>query len=1050
MKIKKLLKNRPKQQQTRRSLLDVSTGEEEILQATRQASIDPFERFVAESIFSEDQRKTTRHTASAHSGKNNASCGFERRDDDDSATFGGIGVAFEKFGGSLGENITNFSCASNEQAQCMNFSNSKVKKGNGDGNGGGRKGGVSSLTVSTSGGGKQQGRSSGRSETNIISPTSILDVHGINAHLSAAQKTKSSEISKPSSKIDLEDERRDDLSKLASLKALVEKEKSRIDLQLREGNHHTDCESRSAVAVDGDKYMLQETIGSDCDTPTRKNGLNALNRFSLRDDALAAAKMSGGKVETSTTKSKEEIAMQRNKEAKPHLSPQIKSSSIPISSGESSVNLSCASSVNVEETKKVLFPTIDDASTVSFTSIPTSDRAKVKISVTSNVKDEAPKTGLRNDTPLLEQLRPEELLGSLYTPIFSFLEKYFETGCQAQTAELLISPEAKDQGVEVTLSDFSAKDETEQFVTNKSSNRKKRRGKKKERKYEPLKLNLSVVLEESRLVSDTSSDDASMAETLLSPPRVNRHIRDLSSASENQAPIVANTRGEASSTLSSKNSTVEDDDSGEPETAHIALNNSWVGAEDRFKIVTKPVATDGSNWIGGLIESPEKEKPEATKVTVELRVEGNEDRHGDTEVNVSIESISSDGPWLDGKEEAFQFANDPILQLSIDSNSSCEGKEESCLNVSITGIIQMNSNQSNALLDQMQQEEEESTREIYSLNAEETNDLLGMIAREANIASNTDSIAENGGLDSSTCSDIVVENLASSVDVSIYSSGSEVEIIPSPHKSMDNLESFPEVGAINLEHSQDDVIVREESFCDEEFPTSSACRGEESWKDQKKPIFHIQESRVLERQGKNSVVMKPVTTADGSVSSVRSLAMAFETTSRPKITKMELQRKDKSDGINYSKDVDDARSEKEDNRSFKEESVVKGRHQPSNLRATSKNDDCAGSVRSIAKAFEASSKSETESEDATNKDTCNQSVASNSVYLHDKGSDEISCCSSLTMSTVAPPSSVTSYSKAPSSTNNYGRLSSGRARASSGIAARIAAFERASASEASV
>ena len=92
---------------------------------------------------------------------------------------------------------------------------------------------------------------------------------------------------------------------------------------------------------------------------------------------------------------------------------------------------------------------------------------------------------------------------------------------------------------------------------------------------------------------------------------------------------------------------------------------------------------------------------EATKVTVELRVEGNEDRHGDTEVNVSIESISSDGPWLDGKEEAFQFANDPILQLSIDSNSSCEGKEESCLNVSITGIIQMNSNQSNALLDQM-------------------------------------------------------------------------------------------------------------------------------------------------------------------------------------------------------------------------------------------------------------------------------------------------------------------------------------------------------------
>lgn len=452
---------------------------------------------------------------------------------------------------------------------------------------------------------------------------------------------------------------------------------------------------------------------------------------------------------------------------------------------------------------------------------------------------------------------------------------------------------------------------------------------------------------------------------------------------------------------------------------------------------------------------------EATHVTIELRVKENEDTHGDTELNVSIESISSDGPWLDGKEEAFHFANDPVLQLSIDSNSTCEEKDDPCLNVSISGIFQMNSNQSNALLDQMQQEEEKSTGEIYTLNAEETNALLDAIATEAN-TSHTEQLGENGDLDSSgvvcACLDAVVERVEGSADVSIYSSGSEVEIIQSPSKSVTSLESFPEVDAISFERSRDEMVVREESFCDEAFPTSSACRGEERDEHRNAPISYEQDKQVME-QRHSLLKMKSVSSADGRrVTSVRSIAMAFETFTRPNATKAELHGKDTSDRTIDFKNVDETRNERhdkcdsEENRICKEGPVVKGGHKPSDLRVASEIDDCAGSVRSIAKAFEISSKSKIVNEKETGMETCNQSVATNTVYsyLYDKGGDDISCCSSLTMSTAAPPSSVTSFSKAPNTVSSHGLLPYGRIRASNGIAARIAAFERASASDASV
>lgn len=567
--------------------------------------VDPFERFVSEGRFSDEQKKTGPKQEKSSSN----TCGFERRDD--SATLGGIGVVFEKFGDSIGENITNFSCSSSEQTQCMAFSKSKCKD-NKD-----VKKRVSSLAVSTSDLMKE-----GRSTTSTISPTSIIDVHNINAH-SSAEKIKSSNDFKPSPNVKSEDERREELSKLASLKALVEKEKSRIDLQLREGSR-TDRESRSEVVVDDDdkgaanhavdKFVQQDMIGSDCDTLTRKNGINAPNRYSYSNDSALAARKSN---EKKSIFSEPQVVVQSENEDKPHLSPQIKSSSIPISCDESSVNLSCASSVNVEETKKVLFPTtVDDAATDSFHSIPMPDRARVKISVTSNMKNEGPKTGLQSDAPLLQKLRPEELLGSLYSPIFSFLEKYFENGCAAKSnghhSMILVSPERKDQtkeqGVEVTLGDFSAKDTEKPFATDGTSKKKKKRGKKKERKYEPLKLNLSVVLEESRLVSD-ESEDTIMDEDILSPPRVNRNIQDLP---HKQPPMVVKKQDKKPLSSSSKNVGVRGIDIRTSETEHAALNNSWTGAENRFKTTSKPASPEETNWIGALIKSPEKKKQGAS------------------------------------------------------------------------------------------------------------------------------------------------------------------------------------------------------------------------------------------------------------------------------------------------------------------------------------------------------------------------------------------------------------------------------------------------------
>ena len=171
--------------------------------------------------------------------------------------------------------------------------------------------------------------------------------------------------------------------------------------------------------------------------------------------------------------------------------------------------------LNKDGPRKVLFQDESD----NEDAIMASDQKGVKISIVSR-KDESTKGADSN--------RSDELLKSL-APVFSFLEKILDGGCDGSVGfhdsmphcklnhshlipDLNIDesqseneddgqhiPEPEEEGIEVLLTSYEPAQKTKEKEkkSKKGSNPKKRVSKKERRKITPLKLNLSVVLEES-------------------------------------------------------------------------------------------------------------------------------------------------------------------------------------------------------------------------------------------------------------------------------------------------------------------------------------------------------------------------------------------------------------------------------------------------------------------------------------------------------------------------------------------------------------------------
>lgn len=94
---------------------------------------------------------------------------------------------------------------------------------------------------------------------------------------------------------------------------------------------------------------------------------------------------------------------------------------------------------------------------------------------------------------------------------------------------------------------------------------------------------------------------------------------------------------------------------------------------------------------------------------MEVNIEQMEDdQNGDPMLNVSIESSFSEGAWNSGKEDAFLFANDPALCISIATDPS----SEESTNVSPFKNITLGSAESKAILEAIRKEEEKLGQEI--------------------------------------------------------------------------------------------------------------------------------------------------------------------------------------------------------------------------------------------------------------------------------------------------------------------------------------------------
>jgi len=197
-----------------------------------------------------------------------------------------------------------------------------------------------------------------------------------------------------------------------------------------------------------------------------------------------------------------------------------------------------------EETTAALAQTQNSADDHQSTSVDDLNRSKielfpqqekhVRISVVSNSKNE-------RDTS------SNELLKSL-TPVFSFLEKYMDFTCahmpspnfdendpsmittQSSVKESTVSPTHDEQGIEVLLTSYepsSPNDEQEisntedaQVAQKNNSTSKKlfnaKSNKGQRRRIEPLKLNLSIVVEESRNDSFVDENMSNIEEVNIS------------------------------------------------------------------------------------------------------------------------------------------------------------------------------------------------------------------------------------------------------------------------------------------------------------------------------------------------------------------------------------------------------------------------------------------------------------------------------------------------------------------------------------------------------